>query len=257
MHVSRSPIGAMDERGGNRGVHAPREAEDHLVLSDLRPDALDRLADVVGHVPVGAGAADVPHEASEDRRALLCVRDFGVELHAVEPARLVGHAGDRTSLAGRHQLEAGRQLDHLVAVAHPDVEQAMPLAVNPVLDPLEQLRVPPCPDLGIAELAHLRTLDLAAELLGHRLHAVADPEHRDAEVPDRPRRTRRRGLVHRGGSAGEDDPARRELADEAVGDVVGMKLAVDVLLAHPARDQLRVLRAEVEDQDAVVGHSIR
>jgi hypothetical protein len=36
-----------------------------------------------------------------------------------------------------------------------------------------------------------------------------------------------------------------------------MELAVDVLLAHPARDQLRVLRAEVEDQDAVAGHSIR
>jgi hypothetical protein len=36
-----------------------------------------------------------------------------------------------------------------------------------------------------------------------------------------------------------------------------MKLAVDVLLADPARDQLRILRAEVEDQDAVVAHSIR
>jgi hypothetical protein len=36
-----------------------------------------------------------------------------------------------------------------------------------------------------------------------------------------------------------------------------MKLAVDVLLAHPARDQLRVLRAEVEDQDAIVAHSTR
>ena len=31
----------------------------------------------------------------------------------------------------------------------------------------------------------------------------------------------------------------------------GMDLAVHAALAHAARDQLRVLRAEVEDQDAV------
>ena len=35
-----------------------------------------------------------------------------------------------------------------------------------------------------------------------------------------------------------------------------MDLAVDVRLAHPARDELGVLGAEVDDQDAVVmlGH---
>ena len=64
-------------------------------------------------------------------------------------------------------------------------------------------------------------------------------------------------FVDGGRPSGKDDAARRELADEPVGDVVGMELAVDVLLADPARDQLRVLRAEVEDQDAVVAHSIR
>ena len=50
-------------------------------------------------------------------------------------------------------------------------------------------------------------------------------------------------------AAGENDPGGRELADERVGDVERMDLAVDVELAHAARDELRVLRAEVEDQD--------
>ena len=36
--------------------------------------------------------------------------------------------------------------------------------------------------LGAAELRHLRALDVAAELERHRLHAVADAEHRDAEL---------------------------------------------------------------------------
>ena len=50
-------------------------------------------------------------------------------------------------------------------------------------------------------------------------------------------------------------PFGAKLADEVVADVVGMDLAVDVRLAQPARDQLRVLRAEIEDQDPGVGRS--
>ena len=45
---------------------------------------------------------------------------------------------------------------------------------------------------------------------------------------------------------------RRELADERVADVVRMDLAEHVRLAHAARDQLRDLGAEIEDQDLVV-----
>ena len=59
-------------------------------------------------------------------------------------------------------------------------------------------------------------------------------------------------LVGRGVAARQDDSLRRELADEGVADVVRMDLAEDVRLAHAAGDQLRDLRAEVEDQDLVV-----
>ena len=73
----------------------------HLVAADLRADRGDRLVDVVGHVPVAAAAADVVHEAREDRLALLRVRDLGMELHGVEAARLVGHRRDRARVAAR------------------------------------------------------------------------------------------------------------------------------------------------------------
>jgi hypothetical protein len=44
-------------------------------------------------------------------------------------------------------------------------------------------------------------------------------------------------------------PLGAKLADEGVADVVGVDLAVDVRLAHAARDELRDLGAEVEDED--------
>jgi hybrid cluster-associated redox disulfide protein len=43
--------------------------------------------------------------------------------------------------------------------------------------------------------------------------------------------------------------------DEVIADIAGMKLAVDAQLAHAARDQLRVLRAEIKNNKFLV-HAI-
>src|SRR6185436_12203065 len=51
-------------------------------------------------------------------------------------------------------------------------------------------------------------------------------------------------------AAREDDAPRLPHADIVVGDVPGKDFAVDAELAHAARDQLGVLGAEIEDQDA-------
>jgi hypothetical protein len=113
-----------------------------------------------------------------------------------------------------------------------------------------------CPraHLGVAELALGRALDLAAELAGHGLHAVADAQHRHAELEHRLRRAPVLGLVHRVGATGEDHALRAETAHELVGHVEGMQLAVHLLLAHAARDELGDLGAEVEDEDFLVSH---
>ncbi len=128
----------------------------------------------------------------------------------------------------------------------------MAFAGREVLDQLEQARVAARPDLGVAELAMRARLDLAAELHRHREHAVADAEHRNAELEHRLRRAQLVLLVGRGMAAGEDDSLGRELAHELVADVVRMDLAEDVRFANAPGDQLRDLRAEVEDQDLVV-----
>ena len=51
----------------------------------------------------------------------------------------------------------------------------------------------------------MAALDLAAELLGHRLLAVADAEDRHAGLEDGLRRARAFALGDRGRAAGEDD----------------------------------------------------
>jgi hypothetical protein len=86
---------AVQQRGDHRGIDAARQAEEHLVAPDLRADPRDRLLDDSCPCSSRRAAADVVHEAVQDRLALQRVRDLGMELHAVEAARLVGHAGDR------------------------------------------------------------------------------------------------------------------------------------------------------------------
>src|SRR2546427_3362777 len=178
-----------------------------------------------------------------------------MELHCVELTLFVGHSGDRSGLVARDHLEAGRERRDLVAVAHPHVEQAVLLPVDAVLDAVEELRVSAGADLGIAEFTHPGILDLATELSRHGLHAVADPEHRNPELEDGIGRLRRGIFIYRGGAAGENDPARGEAADEFRLDVEGMQLAVDLRLPDAARDQLRGLRAEAENEDLVVHYS--
>jgi hypothetical protein len=156
--------------------------------------------------------------------------------------RIVG-AGDELEAVG-HLLDA-------VAVAHPDVEQAVALGGGVILDVAQQPRVTARTDLGVAVFVVVGVDHLAAEVLGHRLHAVADAEHRHAELEHLGWHARGLVLGDRRRAAGEDHAARREIAQRGEVHVVRVEFAVDASLAHAARDQLGVLRAEVEDQDAV------
>ena len=101
----------------------------------------------------------------------------------------------------------------------------------------------------MAVLAVGRAIDGAAEQLGHQLQAVADAEDGDFQVEDLGVDERRAGLLDAERTAGEDDPFRAEGADLLERHRAGVNFAVDVQLADAPRDQLRVLRSEVEDED--------
>ena len=93
--------------------------------------------------------------------------------------------------------------------------------------------------------------DAPAELGGHCLHSVADAKHRHAELEYRFGRARRRLIGDRFRTPGKDYSAGAEGQDGSVTGIPRENFAIDADLAHAPGDQLRVLGAEVEDQDPV------
>src|SRR5688572_14163355 len=68
----------VNERRCDRRIHAAGEAEDYLLAAYLFANLPDGLGYIVGHAPVAARAANFPHEALQDLRALPGVRDLRV-----------------------------------------------------------------------------------------------------------------------------------------------------------------------------------
>jgi hypothetical protein len=234
--------GAVDEQRGDRGVHPAGEAADDAALADLGADRVDLLRDHRLRRPVVAALGDVAEETGEDVRAVGRVDDLRVELNPVEAAvgRLEG--GHGRPGAGGERGEPGGGLEDRVAVAHP----AALLLREPAKEAASAVAKG---QVGAAELPRLRALDPAAERQHHRLHAVTDAEDRDAQIEQLGREGRRARLVDRGRAAGEDERLRVAAADLLRGGRGGQHLGEDAALADAPSDQLRVLAAEVEDQD--------
>jgi hypothetical protein len=121
-----------------------------------------------------------------------------------------------------------------------------------ILDAFKEARVVMRADFRIAKLADMADFHLAAELLRHQLHAIADAKHRHTQVEHDLRRARRASIGDGVRATRQDDAFRRELTDEGFVDVVRMDLRINVRFANAARDQLGDLRTEIEDQDLVV-----
>ncbi len=89
-------------------------------------------------------------------------------------------------------------------------------------------------------------------MLRHHLLAIADAEDRHAGLEDRLRRARRTFLQHGGRTAGQDHRLGRQRGKGLGGLLKRRDLAIDAGLAHAPRDELRHLRAEIDDQHLVV-----
>ena len=153
----------------------------------------------------------------------------------------VDQAGERRRIRLGRGVEAFGQARDRVAVAHPDGLLA--------LDAGEQRVVRGDADVGRAVLAMVERDDVATELVGHQLGAVADAEDRDAARPDGRIRARGARVVDRVGAARQDDRARAATLELLVRRVVREQLRVDVELADAPGDELRELAPEVEDDD--------
>lgn len=242
--------GFVQQRGDHGGVDAAGEAEDDFVVAHLFFDGGDGVVDDLGRGPEGVAVAQLADEAFEDASALQGVGDFRVELDAVEALFVVGHGGDGAAFRGGGDHEAFRDAADAVAVAHPDVEEFL-AALFVIDDAVEQTVAFGLGDAGVAEFVFFTGDHGAAQLLGHGLHAVADAQHRHALLERRLRGPRGLGGGDGFRAAGEDDALGVELGDVFGGGVEGADFAVDADFAYTAGDQLGVLGAEVEDQDAL------
>ncbi len=167
--------GAMDQRRGHRGVNAARESANNPCrringFLDSRDFALNEVA----RGPVRMRATDAEDEVGEDLSAPRGVGHLGMKLHPIQRLRLVLDGGDRGVGAPGHDSVSWRRHVHMVAVAHPG------RCLLARLESLEQYSVTHrhhCP----AVLPPGRPDHVAAAELGHQLHAVADPQHRNAQ----------------------------------------------------------------------------
>ena len=66
-------------------------------------------------------------------------------------------------------------------MGHPHIEQPVTVCVGAVLNTLKQSRMTACTHFSVTKFTHQATLDFAAKLRGHGLHAVADTQYRDTE----------------------------------------------------------------------------
>ena len=167
-----------------------------------------------------------------------------MELKPVEAPLVRADGRDLAVRAPSEDREAGRGLDDLVAVAHPDLRPSGEPGEEAVRRRLEALR---------SVLARRSRRHLSAQRLRHRLHAVADAEHGNPKLVDPRVRPRSVLRVDGGRPPGEDDRARPR-GNLLRGRVVTQNLRIDPALTHAPGDQMRVLGAEVEDEDGLSLH---
>ena len=135
-------------------------------------------------MPQALRPTDLLDEASDDLGAPRGVDDLGVKLDGVEAALGVIHGRAGAVVGGGGDGEAGGGSLYGVAVAHP----ADKLRVQALEHDRRVQHVQP----RLAELLERCRRDLAAEVVRHRLHPVADAEDGQAKLID--------GLVYLGRS---------------------------------------------------------
>ena len=196
----------MDERGRDRQSTPPESAQmtrpSEPVAARVRVDALadlgDRRVDEVGRRPGRLEAGDADDEVAQDVAPRGVCTTSGWNWIPYRLRSGAAEAGERRRVGLGRRPEALRQPRDRVAVAHPDrLLRSMP-ANRPSSAVIVTLAGP---------YSRGRRQDVAAELVGHQLGAVADPEDGDPAGPDGRVRPWRIDVVDRDRAAREDDRA--------------------------------------------------
>jgi hypothetical protein len=178
MHVRRSPIARWMSTAATLESTPPLSPQTRGRPPPARgssPSPRRRTT----HRPVTGAAADAVREVAQDVGAVVRVRDLGVKEQRVQPA-------SSAAMAATGAL--GWWRSHETRAARPGrSRRGSPTRAGPTA-PTRTAGLRLDVDRRQAELAVRRGRDLAAKRVGHQLHAVADPEHR--QVRSRRRRCR-------------------------------------------------------------------
>ena len=188
--------GPREQHPGHRRVHASREPQHDLVLSEGLAQGCDGgLHERIGR-PVLFQAGYPYQEIAQKLRAVLRVVHLGMELYAVGLLALDLVGSYRHIGRGSDDAETlGKLLDG-VSVAHPHLEG--------VVEALEELDLH---DIGPAVLAHLTGKHLSPRTVGEVLGTVAHPEQGNTSAKERKIHLRGIVLTHRRGTSAEDHRA--------------------------------------------------
>ena len=214
--------------------------------ADLLANLRDSSFDKVRGGPIALCTADGEDEIADELRAERSVVHFGVKLHGPDFLFVVGDGGQCVG-GERDAAEAGGKLLRLVAVAHPDVHFMRQIGEERRGAVFEG-------DIGVAVLALGARANLAAEIVHDEVQAVADAKHGQAQLEHGGVGHGRVSVIYRRGTAGEDDAEWLVGLDFRKWGSTGKNDGKDVLFADAAGNQLRILRAEVKDNDCLGVH---
>ena len=176
-------------------------------------------------------AAAGVEEVAKDLSTPLAVFHLGVELHAPDRPRRVGHRLDRANGRVGEYLPAGRGDDDLVVVARPDPQLPWQVDEHGMLGSVDR-------KIDRPEFGGRGPPDAPSERAGEELVSDADREDRHGDGPD--------PLVdppERGGAALEAERSARE--DDPVG--------VQLVERHGVRDDPRLGPEVAQDAPLAVG----
>src|SRR5690606_28235999 len=206
----------------------------------------------------GLTAADFQQELLENPASLQGMGHFRVELDTIDRLLFPSHGGNGAAGCGSNAYELGRHFCHFITVAHPHIQQGAAVVSYMVSDIVQQAAWCLQLNLGITELTHIRTGHLAAQLLGHGLHTVANTEHRHSQLEDALRSPRGVQLDHGLGATGQDDALWIEVPDFLFGHIKCTDFAIHSDFPNPTGNQLSVLGAEIQNKNSmsvnVLGH---
>ena len=223
--------GLRQQCGTNGTVHTAGESQQNLAVTDLLTDLTDGGVFIILHGPGAGSAADLIQEVADHLDAVLGVVHFGVILYTVEAPLGIGDGHVGTGHGMGHQLERLRHLCHVVTVAHPG---------DALLGkPLKNRAGGIIPGLGLAVFPGgivLGRCDLAAQIVGHQLAAVADAEDGHAQTEDLGVDLRGVLLINAAGATGKNDADGSECPNFFHGSFVGLYLTVHIAFTYTAGD---------------------